>query len=210
MAPYTSLLGPSGIGKSYAIRQIAQRDLGYVVYTCLTREISGAYTPRSIIADILLGHEKDAYFSSIDDEDLRRETATSLYECYFAAGVINVSLCRKFGIKPSVFYNSQTEKHFSDFQSECAEALKLLFGAVSKTHQEICAQGKRVSDLMKLGTMLDLNPVKISIPTYPFHLLTNLVTLTVVSMFTRKPLIEFSTPSELNWKARIFTSLSWI
>lgn len=51
MAPYTSLLGPSGLGKSYNVRQIAKQDLNYVVYTCLTSELSGAYPPRSIVLD---------------------------------------------------------------------------------------------------------------------------------------------------------------
>lgn len=49
-APYAAIVGPSGIGKSFTIQQIA-RSGTYVVYTCLAKDRSHSYPRRSFVAD---------------------------------------------------------------------------------------------------------------------------------------------------------------
>ena len=50
MAPYMSVIGPSGVGKSFSIAQIAYQHGVYVIYSSLPREGSLPYPARSVIA----------------------------------------------------------------------------------------------------------------------------------------------------------------
>ncbi|KAL1985908.1 hypothetical protein VTN96DRAFT_7173 [Rasamsonia emersonii] len=51
LAPYTSIVGPSGIGKSFVVEQIAREHRTYVVYASLAKSGSDTYPRRSPIAD---------------------------------------------------------------------------------------------------------------------------------------------------------------
>jgi hypothetical protein len=52
-SPYTSIVGPSGIGKSFTLQSIARQGLAYVVYVSLAEPESAAYPPRSYVASDL-------------------------------------------------------------------------------------------------------------------------------------------------------------
>lgn len=53
LSPYTSIVGPSGIGKSFSIQQLAMVHGMYVVYTSFAGQNSTAYPCRSVISDKL-------------------------------------------------------------------------------------------------------------------------------------------------------------
>lgn len=50
LAPYVSIVGPCGIGKSFVVQQIARQGHAYVVYASLAMCDSDAYPSRSVIA----------------------------------------------------------------------------------------------------------------------------------------------------------------
>lgn len=115
IAPYTALVGPSGIGKSYTIQELARKGL-YVVYTSLAGKNSGAYPRRSKIADIV---EKS--------RDAEREQATIFFECFIAANLVNVELCIKHGISAIGFFESQVGFKFFSFQNAIARYIKNMY-----------------------------------------------------------------------------------
>lgn len=115
-APYTSLIGPSGIGKSYQVGQLAQQSHAYVVYACLTT--NGAHYPsRSPVARVF-------------SHPLTQERKTALFECYVAAGMVQVKLCRLFGIRPAGFFEMQVDENFGRFRDCLANYLEEFFDKV--------------------------------------------------------------------------------
>lgn len=113
IAPYTSIVGPSGIGKSFVIQQMA-RDGSYVVYASLASRGSHAYPRRSIIADQIA-------------DFVDREKMTVFFECYIAANLVNVELCREFGISPLGFFDVQVKIDFVNFQAQLCGILRELY-----------------------------------------------------------------------------------
>lgn len=127
IAPYTALVGPSGIGKSYTVQELARKGL-YVVYTSLAGKNSGAYPRRSKIADIV---EKF--------RDAEREQATIFFECFIAANLANVELCIKHGISAVGFFESQVGFKFFGFQNAIARYIKKMYDeadAAKSHHRE--------------------------------------------------------------------------
>jgi hypothetical protein len=95
--PYTSIVGPSGIGKSFVIQSIARQDLAYVVYVSLAQPHSTAYPRRSRLAQLMIN--QDTNYTITD-----RATMTTIFECYIAASMVHVRLCRTHGIHPLDFF----------------------------------------------------------------------------------------------------------
>lgn len=62
LAPYTSIINPSGIGKSYAVHPLAKQLNKYVVYTSLV------YPP-----------SQDAFAFAFDAHSEKRQTATRFW-----------------------------------------------------------------------------------------------------------------------------------
>lgn len=109
LAPYTTIVGPSGIGKSFSIQQIATQHDVYVVYTSLARKGSDVYPRRSAIADILPQ-------SSI------RQTLVEFWECYLTINLCEVAICKEVGISPAGFFNLQTK-----YQTDLSQRLRKFF-----------------------------------------------------------------------------------
>ena len=86
-APCTSIVGPSGIGKSFSVMQMTLQHNMYVVYSSLAEQGSLAYPTRSAIADELLhmhsGHSQVRF-----------------WECYVTLALVNVELCKTARISP--------------------------------------------------------------------------------------------------------------
>jgi hypothetical protein len=111
LAPYVSIIGPSGIGKSKMVQQFAERGHAYIAYACLALPGSGSYPRRSPIAD-LISHTRD------------RTLVTTLFECIIAAMMVNVELSKNVGITPGGFFHIQVHENFESFQESIAVLVK--------------------------------------------------------------------------------------
>ncbi|OJJ40915.1 hypothetical protein ASPWEDRAFT_64252 [Aspergillus wentii DTO 134E9] len=129
LAPYTSWNGPSGIGKSKTTEQISDKNLNYVVYASLAKPDSGAYPERSPIAN------------NIRDLD-SRDTMTCFFECFLAASLVNVELCRERKISPRVFFQVQVRREFIVFNQEIASCIKKFADQVWDTFEKSSDQAK--------------------------------------------------------------------
>ena len=102
VAPYTSVVGPSGIGKSYCVQQLAREHNIYVVYSSLAPRSAGSYPRRTAIADHIPQH------GFLDSLQL-------FFECYLLLSLAVVDLCRKVGITPTDHFYLQTRNEHKDF-----------------------------------------------------------------------------------------------
>lgn len=114
LSPYTSIVGPSGIGKSFIVQQLARQNYSYVIYTSLCQRDSRAYPGRSVIADRLLN-----FFD--------RSDMTLYYECFVAASLSNVAICREMGLSPRVFFDLQVLPEFTEFQKLLTAEVNALY-----------------------------------------------------------------------------------
>ena len=112
-APYAAIVGPSGIGKSFTIQQIA-RSGTYVVYTCLAKDRSHSYPRRSVVADEV-------------DEFTERGETTIFFESFLAASLCNVQLCRDLGISPLGLFDILVKKRFERFQEKICDVVHFLY-----------------------------------------------------------------------------------
>lgn len=113
-SPYTSVVGPSGIGKSFVIAQIARLQFTYVIYLCTAKSSSKVYPPRSVITDRI--------FEIID-----RDESTKYFECFIAASMAHVELCKEHKISPRAFYEFQAYSEYHEFQKAIADKVDALF-----------------------------------------------------------------------------------
>lgn len=81
LVPCTSMVGPSGIGKSFTIQQMAVQHGIYVAYTSFARKSSGAYPNRSVITDIIL-------------EGLPRKNLAMFWRTLITVSLTEVEVCR--------------------------------------------------------------------------------------------------------------------
>jgi hypothetical protein len=102
VAPYTSIVGPSGIGKSYSVQQIAREYNIYVVYSSLAPRHASSYPRRTVLANLIRGHK---YFGSLE----------LLFECYLLCSLAVVELCRQVGITPTGHFYLQTRREHQEF-----------------------------------------------------------------------------------------------
>ena len=112
LSPYTSVVGPSGIGKSYVVSRIAKQGLAYVVYLSFAAEDSNSYPGRSIVADAL-GLEEN-----------NRDKSQRIFELFVATMLIFVRLCRELGITAAGFFDSQVKGEYEEFQRSVASLLR--------------------------------------------------------------------------------------
>lgn len=87
MASYTSLVGPSGIGKTVAVEEITRQGTYVGLAHPKSRRV---YLRLSIIVDRIGG----VLFKN-----------SAIFECFAAASLVNVRLCRRFGISPIGFFD---------------------------------------------------------------------------------------------------------
>ncbi|CRG89919.1 5-oxoprolinase (ATP-hydrolysing) [Talaromyces islandicus] len=99
-SPYTSIVGPSGIGKSFSIQSIARKGLAYVVYASLSPPQASSYPGPSYLTGYLTSNE-----TSYSPDD--RARMTTQYETFIAASIRQVQLCCQHGISPSDYFTMQ-------------------------------------------------------------------------------------------------------
>lgn len=117
-ALYTLIIGPSGIGKSYMMQQLAYQNCCYVIYASSARPGSTVYPSRSPIADAIF------CYSEI-------ERMTIFFECYIAAGLVHVKLCKILGITPAGFFDLHVEEAFVKFQLYLVKGIRELHSRVT-------------------------------------------------------------------------------
>ncbi|KAB8219267.1 hypothetical protein BDV33DRAFT_204584 [Aspergillus novoparasiticus] len=134
LAPYTTIVGPSGIGKSHAIQEIARKGV-YVGYCSLAERRSGAYPQRSPITDFL---------PSLRD----RSETTMFFECLVAANLANMKICKDLNISPIDWFELQVRVEFSDFQKALANQVFDMFkqSAPQSAHPRIRSNDVHVGD----------------------------------------------------------------
>lgn len=113
LAPYTSVVGPSGIGKSFAISKLANHGF-YVSYASLAPEGSLAYPGRSQIANNLPRYEN-------------RESQVHFWESYITVALSDIEVCRSVEISPLAFYKLQSMEIYRKYQTEFSIRVGALF-----------------------------------------------------------------------------------
>lgn len=99
LAPYTSIVGPSGIGKSFAISQLAHGHGLYVVYSSLAETGELPYPRRSIIADVL-------------PRDATRWIQVAFWESYILVSLYEAEVFKQLGVSAGGFYDIQTMGYY--------------------------------------------------------------------------------------------------
>lgn len=140
LAPYTSVVGPSGIGKSFIISRMAHGYGMYVVYSNFAKRGMLPYPERSAIADML------PYGGS-------RAVKACFWESYLMVAMCDVELCRRLGVSPSGFYHLQTMKAYRDYQEDFSNRVSSLF--LSDRDED--SQGSKRKRRTKLAELLSAN-----------------------------------------------------
>lgn len=119
LSPYASLIGPSGIGKSFTVQQLARQNMVYVSYTNLAKHSSSGYPRRSEIADQI------PVVYDADETDARAMLA--FFEGLIASTLVQVDLCREMGITPRGYYEMQVRHELLWVQKEFAMLVHSLY-----------------------------------------------------------------------------------
>lgn len=124
-SPFTLVIGPSGIGKSFLTKQLAHQNHAYVVYVCLATNHAHPNLSQSPPTNLFA-------------RPCARDQMTTLVECFVAAGLAHVKLCRSFGINAMGFYEMQAQENFSSLQNISRDCLEQFF----KVMGDLRAAGK--------------------------------------------------------------------
>lgn len=116
LSPYLSIVGPSGIGKSFMVQQMAVRHGIYVLYISFARLNSGAYPSRSVIASMI-------------PKNATRDQLFEFWSVFIETSLAVVEGCREVGITATGLYNLQAKDYYEDHQREFTD---LVFKALSK------------------------------------------------------------------------------
>lgn len=140
LAPYTSVVGPSGIGKSFIISQMAHGYGMYVVYSNFAERGMLPYPERSAIADIL------PYGGT-------RAAKACFWESYLMVAMCDVELCRRVEVSPGGFYHLQTMKAYRDYQENFSDRVSSFF----LSYKDEDSQGSKRNRRTKLAELLSAN-----------------------------------------------------
>jgi hypothetical protein len=112
-SPYTSIVGPSGIGKSFCTRSIAAANHAYVIYVSFADLCSKleTYPSRSWISNCLL--DTHSFY-----KNLSAKVATR-FECFIASSIRQVQAYRRYEISPIDFYEIQINRSKPEYQRFC-------------------------------------------------------------------------------------------
>ena len=140
LAPYTSVVGPSGIGKSFTISQMAHGYGMYVVYSNFAERGMSRYPERSAIADIL-------------PYEGTRAAKACFWESYLMVAMCDVELCRHVGVSPGGFYYLQTMKAYRNYQEDFSNRVSGFF----QNYRGNYVQGPYEKRRAKLADLLRAN-----------------------------------------------------
>ncbi|EFX03060.1 hypothetical protein CMQ_2989 [Grosmannia clavigera kw1407] len=108
-APYTAIVGPSGIGKSFSIKQIAKTHGAYTLYVNVRTDNGHGYPAKSTIEVPLQGRR----------EDLEQE-----WDHFLRFYLEMVQLARENGITAGGLFTLTMEQKYSGFGSETTALLE--------------------------------------------------------------------------------------
>lgn len=134
LAPYTSIVGPSGIGKSFIIRQMAVQHGIYVAYTSFAREDSRAYPGRSVIANKI-------------PNGLTRQPLVEFWKTLITVSLTEVEVCGRVGVTPAGLYNLQTMERYEEYQKEFSKRVMSLSSQYQNSYSG--AHGAKLAREMK-------------------------------------------------------------
>ncbi|KAK2792157.1 hypothetical protein FQN52_003925 [Onygenales sp. PD_12] len=120
-SPYTSIVGPSGMGKSFAIRQLAMTRGQYVVYLNLSPPDTIGYPRRSDVAYQIAGLKTG-----------HMDPCILFWECLIATSVWEVEACKHAGITSAGYYNLQVLDDPPDYGREYANLVSILLETCKK------------------------------------------------------------------------------
>ncbi|KZZ88380.1 hypothetical protein AAP_04952 [Ascosphaera apis ARSEF 7405] len=106
LAPYTSIVGPSGVGKSFLVKQLALQHDMYVVYISMANKFALGYPKRTPLADYI-------QYTSAQGEGTTREIndqACARWRKLIAICYLEVHACIQAGISPAQYYTLQTAR----------------------------------------------------------------------------------------------------
>lgn len=132
LSPYTSIVGPSGIGKSFAVYQLSNRLGMYVIYSSLAPQDAYSYPKRSDIANVL---------HTISD----KQHLECFWECYLTIGILDAEMCRETGVSATGFFQLQTKEAYSSYRWNFSTRVYGFFCASTSlrmNHRTAFEQGK--------------------------------------------------------------------
>ena len=123
LAPYTSIVGPSGIGKSFMVQQLSVSHGIYVVYVSFAR--GSIYPCRSAVADKIL-------------QFFPRRPLEEFWRMFITTSLAEVEACKAVGITPAGFYNLQTKYRYRSYQENFADRVDHLSKRYLKQKERNC------------------------------------------------------------------------
>lgn len=119
LAPYATIVGPSGIGKSFAVKQLAFAHGIYVAYINLSPEPSRGYPRRTPLADVVDAFPKP----SLAKPDVVDECVAG-WKVLIVAALKDANICWTKGISPREHFKLQTiSRSYSEKLSEDVSTL---------------------------------------------------------------------------------------
>ncbi|KAI5284198.1 hypothetical protein KEM54_001528 [Ascosphaera aggregata] len=124
-SPYTSIVGPSGIGKSFTVVNMAKANLHYVFYVSLASSTARAVPGRSPLASAILDWNKGFTRKSTKRRaQLLRRYQVSRWRSFVFALQVDINACVRTHISPAQYISLQIRESpeyyesFAPFQLE--------------------------------------------------------------------------------------------
>ncbi|KAL2890566.1 hypothetical protein HOO65_021108 [Ceratocystis lukuohia] len=127
LSPYTSIVAPSGTGKTYSVSQLAVKHGKYVIYLNFAPERANGFPRRSPYASLIL-HALNSARSKESPLDQRAEMEWK-WSLIVEALLHLARLARTFGVGPTDFFDYQTDQDCGKQQNLIESSLQF---AISK------------------------------------------------------------------------------
>ncbi|PHH54910.1 hypothetical protein CFIMG_007646RA00001 [Ceratocystis fimbriata CBS 114723] len=122
LSPYTSIVGPSGTGKTYSVSQLAVQHGKYVIYLNFAPERANGFPRRSSYASLILDALNRAGSTG---SPLDQRAAIEWKWSLIVEALLHLArLARTFGIGPADFFDYQTDQDCGKQQNLIASSLQ--------------------------------------------------------------------------------------
>ncbi|KAI5299859.1 serine/threonine-protein kinase KIN2 [Ascosphaera pollenicola] len=108
-APYTSVVAPSGVGKSFSVRSLALNGLHHVFYASLASKTVHAFPTRSPLADMLEGWMLAA--NARPTEESRKAMPVDRFKNLIYAVILDVQACVDIQLSPAAYFSLQISEN---------------------------------------------------------------------------------------------------
>ncbi|KAK9479312.1 hypothetical protein V1514DRAFT_366863, partial [Lipomyces japonicus] len=113
---YVAVVGPSGIGKSFTIKQLANAQNVYVVYCSLAVSNGSAYPPRSEVANVM-------------PNACSRDEAIMFWRVYLFAAEEYIAEAESQAFKPRDLLLLQYHPDYAEFQKSFADSVRAIYSS---------------------------------------------------------------------------------